>query len=209
MKIALVDDDPCCLSEMESLCRSFGEAHRCHVETASFTGGTQFLASLADQTFSIVFMDIYMEGTDGIAVAQKMRERDNDCILIFLTTSAEFMPDAFSCHAFEYIVKPVTMERLFGVLADALKVLPRPGTYIELASGRRSIPVFPDSIVSVVTDAHYLCIALADGEDLRCRMTVPEFFEKTGEDALPLRQQGNRRKRRPRPRPCRQLLRHG
>ncbi len=187
LKIALVDDDKRCRDEMAALCQSFGNTHCCHIEIVPFADGGAFLAALSDNDFSVVFMDIYMEGIDGIATALRLREHDYTCILVFLTTSGEFMPDAFSCHAFEYMIKPVTRERLFRVLLDAIRILPRSGTYIELASGRRSIPVFPDNIISVVTDAHYLCIALADGEALRCRMTMSEFLERTGQDARFLR----------------------
>lgn len=124
-----------------------------------------------------------MEGMDGVAAALEMRKSDSGCLLVFLTSSTDFMPDAFSCHAFEYVTKPFSEKRIFDVLADAVKVLPQEQKYIELAADRKTVRVFLSDIASAATDAHYIMVTLADGRGLRCRMTMPEFMEKTGGDA--------------------------
>lgn len=183
MKIALVDDEKKCLDEMKQLCRDFGEQSGCPMETVSFTGGEAFLEAFEGGGFSVVFMDIYMDGMDGVAAALRMRGMDSGCLLVFLTTSMEFMPDAFSCHAFEYVTKPFSRQRIFDVLSDAVKVLPQEQKYIELTANRKTFRIFFDEIVSAVSDAHYLDITLIDGKELHCRMTMPEFKGKTGGDA--------------------------
>jgi len=183
MKIALVDDDQSCLDKMSGLCHDFGIQNRCQIETALFTSGKAFLEALDSSKFSVIFMDIYMEGMDGISTALKMRERESSSILIFMTCSMEFMRDAFSCHAFEYIIKPFSPERIKNVLQDVLKVLPLSSKYIEISSNRKTNPVFLNNIISVITDAHYLNIGLSDNTALRSRMTMPEFIKKVEGDS--------------------------
>lgn len=182
LKIAFVDDEQECLHEIERLCDSFGQDTGYPVETSSFCSGEAFLEAFDSSGFDVVFMDIYMEGMNGITAALKMRRQDRHCLLVFLTSSMEFMPDAFSCHAFEYVTKPFSKERIFAVLSDVVKVLPQERKYMELAVGRKTIRVFLDEIVSAVTDAHYLDLTLTDGEKLHCRMTMSSFMEKTGGD---------------------------
>ncbi|MDE7436750.1 MAG: LytTR family DNA-binding domain-containing protein [Lachnospiraceae bacterium] len=183
MKIALVDDEQKCLDEMEGLISDFGTRNYCQMETVPFLNGEAFLEEFKDGGFSAVFMDIYMDGMDGIAAALKMRGLDNRCILVFLTSSMDFMPDAFSCHAFEYITKPFSPQRIFEVLTDILGVLPPPQKYIEVISDRKTVQIFLDEIASVITDAHYLDITLSDGEKLHCRMTMSEFMGLTDGDS--------------------------
>lgn len=182
MRIALVDDDQKCLAKMENICHDFGTQNHCQMETVCFMSGEAFLKSAESGKFSMVFMDVYMSGMNGIATAQKMKEQDIDCLLVFLTSSTEFMPDAFSCHAFEYITKPFVSQRIMDVLHDAVKILPTSSKYIEIASGRNTIPILHNDILSVVTDAHYLNIELTDGTVLRSRMTIPEFMAQLGSD---------------------------
>ena len=183
MKIALVDDEQKCLDEMAGLVREFGVQYCCQMETVPFLNGEAFLEAFEDGEFSVVFMDIYMDGMDGVAAALKMRGLDRRCVLVFLTSSMDFMPDAFSCHAFEYITKPFSTQRIFQVLTDILEVLPPLQKYIEVVSDKKTARIFLDRIVSVITDAHYLDIVLLDGETLHCRMTMPEFKELTGRDS--------------------------
>lgn len=183
MKIALVDDEQTYLDEMAELIRDFGAQHCCRMETVPFLNGEAFLEAFAGGGFSAVFMDIYMDGIDGVAAAQKIRSIDSKCVLIFLTSSMDFMPDAFSCHAFEYITKPFSRQRIFQVLTDILKVLPPLQKYIEVTNDRKPVRIFLYEIASVVTDAHYLDITLTGRETLHCRMTMPEFVNLTGGDS--------------------------
>lgn len=182
MKIALVDDEKEYLNQMADYCWEFGKQNNLHFEFSGFMDGESFMESFKKGAFSIVFMDIYMEGMDGIETARKLREKDSECILVFLTSSQDFMPDAFSCHAFEYITKPFTKTRVWQVLRDALKVMPPVSRFIEIVSGRKTIPVFLTDILSVVSDGHYLEISLTDGTVLRSRMTAGELLRLTNHD---------------------------
>ena len=178
-----MDDEQKYLDEMAELIRDFGAQHCCRIETVPFLNGEAFLEAFEDGGFSAVFMDIYMDGMDGVATAQKIRGTDSKCVLVFLTSSMDFMPDAFSCHAFEYITKPFSRQRIFQVLTDMLEVIPPMQKYIEVINDRKTVRLFLYEIASVVTDAHYLDISLTGGETLHCRMTMPEFVNLTGGDS--------------------------
>lgn len=183
MNVALVDDEKAYLTEMEALCREYAKSRGCPMEIFPFSGGKPFLDALASTGFSVVFMDIYMADTDGITTAKALRERSPGCILVFLTTSREFMPEAFSCHAFDYISKPIDRERVQRVLDDARKILPASRKYMELVHDRKTLRVFLGDIVYAVTDAHYLEIVLTDGTTLRSRMTAAEFLQLSEKDS--------------------------
>jgi len=167
---------------MAGLISDFGAQHGRQMEIISFISGEAFLEAFKDGGFSAVFMDIYMDGIDGVAAAVKMRSFDNKCVLVFLTSSMDFMPDAFSCHAFEYITKPFSPQRIYQVLTDILEVLPPLQKYIEVVSDRKTVRIFLDEIICAATDAHYLEISLIDGKKLRCRMTMATFLELADRD---------------------------
>jgi len=183
MKIALVDDDASCLSEMERICRTFGVQQHCAIEPVRFSSAESFLASLPDEGLSLVFLDVYMHGMGGVEAAQRLRETGSSCLIVFLTSSAAFMPEAFACHAFEYVTKPFTAQRIEGVLRDALKTAPRAPEYLEVLWERRVVRVLLDQIISAAASGHYLNLGLADGHTLRPRMTLADFREKTRGDA--------------------------
>lgn len=177
MRVAVVDDEGSCQAEIVGIVEAFGREKGVRMDVFSFASGEAFLDAFAQERFAIVFMDIFMEGMDGLDAAGRLRELDKQCVLIFLTSSGEHFPRAFSVHAFEYILKPFTRERVCAVLRDALSVLPSASRYIELLSGRRTVRLYLQDIVSAVTDAHYIDIGLSDGSVVRSRMTIQDFLQ--------------------------------
>lgn len=182
MKIAIVDDEQGCREELAALLQAAGAELGCRIDLSAFPGAEEFLEALQREKFSMVFMDIFMAGMDGVAAAARLWASDKRCLLVFLTSSEEFRRDAFAVHAFEYITKPMMPERVSTVLGDALAVLPQEETYIKVVSGRKSMTLLLRNITSVVTDAHYVDIGLVDGAAVRSRMTIQEFLRLTGDD---------------------------
>jgi len=58
---------------------------------------------------AIAFLDIKMPGLSGIEVAQKI---SSDCRVVFITAFDQYAVEAFDKEAIDYILKPVTPERL-------------------------------------------------------------------------------------------------
>jgi DNA-binding LytR/AlgR family response regulator len=57
----------------------------------------------------IAFLDIKMPGLSGIEVAQRI---STDCRVVFITAFDQYAVEAFENEAVDYILKPVTIERL-------------------------------------------------------------------------------------------------
>ena len=73
-----------------------------------FESGEEFLVAAKERPFTVVFLDIYMGGMTGMAVAHAIREQDFDCRLIFLTQSEEYLREGYSVNAVHYLIKPVS-----------------------------------------------------------------------------------------------------
>ena len=86
-----------------------------------FTSGEEILDGYRPYQYSVIFLDIYMDGINGIDTAKKIRETDRDALLVFLTTSEDHMMSAWRIHAYEYILKPVKIEQVFLVMDDILE----------------------------------------------------------------------------------------
>lgn len=183
MKLSLVDDDPSYIAKIKQFCYTFGAQNQLPIEFSSFQDGETFLKTYKPGAYSAVFMDIYMNGLNGIDTAKKMLEIDHSsCFLVFLTSSGEFMPEAFSCHAFDYLTKPVSEKQIFQVLYDILKYSPDLSRYIEISCNRKTIPVRLNEIISVVSDAHYVEIHTEHDTTYRSRMTASSFLKLVGQD---------------------------
>lgn len=142
MKIALVDDEPKYLDKMTGLVHDFCTQHCCQMETVPFLSGEAFLEASRDGGFSAVFMDIYMDGMDGVAAALKMWGMDNKCVLVFLTSSMDFMPE-----------KPAQRPQLPPEIPTNFRL--KPSRYLSRTNKGRK-PSFPDFFHYVFAISCYL-----------------------------------------------------
>lgn len=133
MRIALVDDSEIERGILLSLLTDYGCEKQILFESDCFDSGDAFLSSFSSDKYDIVFMDIFMNGMSGVETASKMRQIDSHVILIFLTASADYMPDAFRVHAFHYILKPYQKDAIFACLNDASLHLPASETFISFS----------------------------------------------------------------------------
>lgn len=71
--------------------------------------------------FDIVFLDIRMEGMNGIETAKKLRKQQGDIILVFITGMKDYVFDALDLYAFQYLLKPVDEGKFAEVLERAVR----------------------------------------------------------------------------------------
>lgn len=64
----------------------------------------------------VVFIDIEMPKLSGLECAKKIADIDPKTIIIFATGYNEYMGEAFEIYAFDYIVKPFKVERIYKTL---------------------------------------------------------------------------------------------
>ena len=106
MRIAIVDD----ISEERTLLRNRLESQfsrrNVHVDIFEYENGETFLTAAKECPFTVVFLDIYMNGSNGIDTAKELRRSDTDCLLIFTTTSTDHALEGFQVRALHYLVKP-------------------------------------------------------------------------------------------------------
>ena len=147
MRIALVDDSEIERGILLSLLTDYGCEKQILFESDCFDSGDAFLSSFSSDKYDIVFMDIFMNGMSGVETASKMRQIDSHVILIFLTASADYMPDAFRVHAFHYILKPYQKDAIFACLNDASLHLPASETFISFSVNAIEVRIFASQIV--------------------------------------------------------------
>ena len=113
MDIAVVDDEKVIRGYICALIEE--QKPRSNIET--YATGEELLA--AGKRFDIVFLDIQMDGMNGIEAARKLRKWQEDTVLIFITGIKEYVFDALDLYAFHYLLKPLDEKKFAEVLEKA------------------------------------------------------------------------------------------
>ncbi len=117
MKIALVDDEQRHLDILKAtLISSLAELGLDAESIECFTAGDAFLSGLESNKYDIIILDIYMDNLNGVDVARKVREIDEEVALAFCTSSNEFASQSYEVDARYYLHKPVTKEKVASML---------------------------------------------------------------------------------------------
>lgn len=115
MDIAVVDDEK---AIREHIC-GLVEERQPESRIEAYATGGELLAS--GKLFDIVFLDIQMEGMNGIETARGLREKQADTVLVFVTGIEDYVFDAFDLYAFQYLLKPIDENKFAEVLERAVR----------------------------------------------------------------------------------------
>lgn len=182
LNIAICDDDCKDAVRINQLVKSWADSRHEEIRIQCFSSPYQLLDEVSrGVALDIFLLDILMPDMTGISLGERLREYLTEPLLIFLTSSEDFYPEAFRLYAFQYLCKPVTQAHLFSVLDKALlrsEKRKKEVFVLKTAEGIIQIPLH--SIVYAELLSHTCYFHLADGRTLHSqylRIGLDRFAE--------------------------------
>jgi DNA-binding LytR/AlgR family response regulator len=112
IRTVIVDDEAPICDEIEYLLGSFAE-----IEIAGkFYNAFDAITYIAEYKPRLVFLDIQMPGVSGLEMARKLKNVKNPPLIVVVTAHPEYALECFDTPAVGYITKPVTAEKIAGVM---------------------------------------------------------------------------------------------
>lgn len=122
LQIAVCDDNIDELSNMVQLINQYRSSKHLDCDYAIFQNGFDLISALEKgKQFDIYCLDIIMRGFTGIDVAKEIRTFDKTAPILFFTSSPEFALESYSVKAMNYVLKPISKEKLFFTFDDILE----------------------------------------------------------------------------------------
>ena len=112
LKIAICEDTE---SEMNTLLATL---KKCSIasQPSTFSSAEDFLKVYKPGEYDLILMDIYMQGMTGVDAVSRIRERDHNTPIAFVTTSTDFALEGYRLSVLKYIEKPFKQEDLEEML---------------------------------------------------------------------------------------------
>lgn len=108
INVAVCDDDLDYAMKMETLLLRISRCHLIEMNVEVYSDGLELWDSLLKgQRFQLVYLDIKMAKLDGINVARKIREKDIETIIIYISSYEDYFIELFEVEPFRFIKKPV------------------------------------------------------------------------------------------------------
>ena len=174
MNIAIIDDDRKDIEQLEKLLRAYAALHQTKITIEAYQDTEGFLAGYTAYKYTVIFLDIYMSGANGVEIGRQIRETDPDAVIVFQTTSVDHMSSAFSLHAYDYVIKPVEQERLFRLMDDITRQETGEGKYFRFVDHKCECRLHYRDIIGIRSNGHYLHITDTKMNEYVSRMTFSE-----------------------------------
>jgi two-component system response regulator LytT len=180
VKALVVDDEPLVRNELAYMLARV--ARDCAVKEAD--SAVQALALLQQSAYDVVFLDVRMPGMTGLDAAAVIEHLPKRPHVVFVTAHEDHALRAFELAAFDYLLKPVTEERLaltLGRMRSRTAANQRgeasASGRLPVDSGGRTFLVPVADIRFVQARGHVVTVALFD-QAFRFRGTLGECMRR-------------------------------
>lgn len=141
----ICDDDCKAGASLSEMVSQYFVRHGVPYQTKVYADSSLLLSEIEDGSkFQLYILDILMPFTSGMELANAIRRYDKKAAIIFLTSSPEYAIESYDYHAENYLLKPLSFEKLNAAL-DSLfqrKVFePEQSLLIKTGYSVRSIPL--------------------------------------------------------------------
>lgn len=157
LNIAICDDEKYYRHYIENLVREYLVEENVLLQIELFENGKEFCKKEENiQKFDIIFLDIEMEGMNGMEVAYSIRKKNSEVDIVFVTVMPDYVFEGYKVSAVRYIMKKELEKSLPECLADIIKKRKCNGYKMEFpfVGGNRSILL--NDILYIESKSHKL-----------------------------------------------------
>jgi DNA-binding LytR/AlgR family response regulator len=108
----IVDDEAPICDEIEYLLGKYDQLDI----VGKFNNAFDAIAYIAEQKPRLVFLDIQMPGFSGMEMARRLKNLKQPPLIVIVTAHPEYALEAFDTPTVGYVTKPVTEEKIAGVM---------------------------------------------------------------------------------------------
>ena len=161
---AICDDEQAALDDEKRIIAEVLEEKHIEYTIDTFDNAQKLIES--GISHDIVFLDVEMEGMDGLHTARKLKENNRNCIICFVTNHEAYLDDAFDRDAFRFWTKPLDRHKLIYGIDSAIKKINADRQYITVMMGESQKKLLVSDILYVYIENKHMHLVMKKGEIL-------------------------------------------
>ena len=161
MRIAICDDEKAQRSLITKYLQEWARENGQILELSEFPDAESLLFCWEDEKrFDLLILDIEMGALSGMELAERIRRENEDIPILFITGYETYMAQGYEVSAIQYLLKPLSKEKLFTVL-ERLWRQQRPEEKLAFQTGEGVLLLTPSQIWFAEARGHQSLLSTA------------------------------------------------
>lgn len=173
LNIAICDDDLQFCNKLEGILAEIEKHEEIKMCIDIYQSGDALIREIELETvcYDMIFLDIKMEGMDGLETAKRIRKKDEIVVLVYVTGYNNYAIEAYEVQPFRFLVKPIEEETICKCFMKAYEKIIAGNFYFQYQFKKSYYKILVNDIMYFESEKRVVKIYLKDG-------TIKKFYEK-------------------------------
>lgn len=173
LKIAVCDDEKAFSSKLEVILMEIGKQEKIQMDIDVYQGGMELINGIQGESvgYDIIFLDIEMEGMNGLDTAKEIRKQDEIVLLIYVTSHKSYAIEAYEVQPFRFVVKPIHKDIIYQCFMKAFEKITAGNFYFSYKFQKNYYKILVSDILYFESEKRVIWVHLKNG-------SVQKFYDK-------------------------------
>lgn len=117
----------------------------------------------SDKIYNMVFLDVEMDGLNGIKTAEALHKKSPATLIFFVTHYEDYMDEALDNYAFRFWTKPISETRLVYGIQSAIRRIAHNKRNIVVTVAKKKIRILVKDIIYICHNDRFTHIVTTNG----------------------------------------------
>lgn len=156
INITIIEDQTYELEKLQIELTKWSNDFDFPIHIDSYASGESYFSNHQNHISDIFFLDIQLEGMNGLDIAKKLRAENYTGTILFLTSFREYVFEGYEVHALNYLLKPIQQSTLYLCMNEIAKQML--GNYYIFRNKQEIIQIPYHKILTFSSNLHYIDI---------------------------------------------------
>ena len=121
--VTIIENDSNELEQLRHALDVWLENNSTTLSVTAYASGEEYFSANTTHTSNVFFLDIQLDGMNGLDIAKQLRQDGFAGEIIFLTSFREYVFGGYKVHALNYLLKPLEVEGLYSCMNEIKELL--------------------------------------------------------------------------------------
>lgn len=184
MKIYILEDEISQAEQLERFLIRYQQEHSGFNYVLEIYDRAMNLLNAYSGDVDVLFLDIQIPDILGIEVAKRIREIDENVVIIFVTNLAQYAIDGYSVRALDYVLKPLAYEPFAAKMDRILRIYSHQssGTILDIRTKQKNWHIPSGKITYIEVVGHDIYIHTTGSHTIKCWGNLSDYERQLQND---------------------------